>query len=319
MRIAILASASTAIAVALALFDSTPAEAARNRSVTVRRAPAATVVKPRTLQRQVKTRHVPKVKIEKKIVTKTPLKLKTDKKIITKTPLVGTGSAAAFVKKGGPQLKLKGLPITKAVASTPMRAGRVSLPTKKDFKPKLALAKPPKVQLQYRMAPFVQRHWKKAFFWVAVAGIGYLTIPEIYYERFLGYVDIEDPDYEGCIHLLSLAAFEEEEEIIRVRRPMPANAAYRYSASVAPEPAVSSGPSCALEPFIERSWSRPFVWVQIPKIGNVTVPEEYYDRFYDFVAAAPPNYQSACTVLVEAAAADTVATTSFDFQRPEFR
>jgi len=319
MRIAILASASTAIALALALFDSTPAEAAKNRSVTVRRAPAATVVKPRTLQRHVKTRHVPKVKIEKKIVTKTPLKLKTDKKILTKTPLVGTGAAAGFVKKGGPQLKLKGLPITKAVASTPMRVGRVSLPMKKDFKPKLTLVKPPKAQLQYRMAPFVQRHWKKAFFWVAVAGIGYLTIPEIYYERFLGYVDIEDPDYEGCIHLLSLAAFEEEEEIIRVRRPMPSNAAYRYSASVAPEPAVSSGPSCALEPFIERSWSRPFVWVQIPKIGNVTVPEEYYDRFYEFVAAAPPNYQAACTILVEAAAADTVATTSFDFQRPEFR
>ena len=136
------------------------------------------------------------------------------------------------------------------------------------------------------MAPFVQRHWKKAFFWVAVAGIGYLTIPEIYYERFLGYVDIDDPDYEGCIHLLSLAAFEEEEEIVRVRRPMPTNAAYRYSASVAPEPAVSSGPSCALEPFIERSWSRPFVWVQIPKVGNVTVPEEYYDRFYEFCRGA---------------------------------
>lgn len=318
MRIAILASASTAIALALGLFDSTPAEAAKNRSVTVRRAPAATVVKPRTLQRQVKTRHVPKVKIEKKIVTKTPLKL--DKKVMTKTPLVGTGGAAAFVKKGGPQLNLKSLPLTKAVASTPMRVGRVSLPMKKDFKPKLTLVKPPKAQLQYRMAPFVQRHWKKAFFWVAVAGIGYLTIPEIYYERFLGYVEVDDPDYEGCIHLLSLAAFEEEEEIVRVRRPMPTNAAYRYSAPEAPEPVVvSSGPSCAFEPFIERSWSRPFVWVQIPKIGNVTVPEEYYDRFYDFIAAAPPNYPSACTVLVEAAAADTVATTSFDFQRPEFR
>ena len=42
-------------------------------------------------------------------------------------------------------------------------------------------------------------------------------------------------------------------------------------------------------------------------------------RGYGFVAAAPPNYSAACAVLVEAAAADTVATTSFDFQRPEFR
>ena len=197
-----------------------------------------------------------------------------------------------------------------------MRAGRVGLP--KNFKPKLTLAHAPKAQFQHRMAPFVQRHWKKAFFWVAVAGIGYLTIPEIYYERFLGYVSVDDPDYDGCIHLLSLAALEEEEEIVRVRRPMPTNAVYRYSASVAPEP-VSSGPSCAFEPFIERNWSRPFVWVQIPKIGNVTVPEEYYDRFYGFVAAAPPNYSAACAVLVEAAAADTVATTSLDFRRPEFR
>ena len=59
--------------------------------------------------------------------------------------------------------------------------------------------------------------------------------------------------------------------------------------------------------------------VQIPKIGNVTVPEEYYDRFYGFVTAAPANYSAACAVLVEAAAADTVATTSFYFRRPEFR
>jgi len=308
MRIGILASASAAIAVAVTLFDATPADAATQRRV-VRKAQSTTVVKPRTLQRHVKKQHVTKLKVEKKT-------LKVEKKIITKTPLVGTGSAAAFAKKGGPQLKFKGLPITPAVASTSLRAGRLGLP--QNLKPKFTLAKAPKAQFQHRMAPFVQRHWKKAFFWVAVAGIGYLTIPEFYYERFLGYVSVDDPDYEGCINLLSLAALEEEEEIVRVRRPMPTNAVYRYSATVAPEP-VSSGPSCAFEPFIERNWSRPFVWVQIPKIGNVTVPEESYDRFYGFVAAAPPNYSAACAVLVEAAAADTVATTSFDFQRPEFR
>jgi hypothetical protein len=229
---------------------------------------------------------------------------------------MGTGSAAAFAKKGGSQLNLGRLPIHTAVAGTALRAGRVGLP--QNLRPKLTLTHAPKAQFQHRMAPFVQRHWKKAFFWVAVAGIGYLTIPEIYYERFLGYVSIDDPDYEGCINLLSLAALEEEEEIVRVRRPMPTNAVYRYSATVAPEQ-VSSGPSCTFEPFIERNWSRPFVWVQIPKIGNVTVPDDSYDRFYGFVAAAPPNYSAACAVLVEAAAADTVATTSLDFRRPEFR
>jgi hypothetical protein len=303
MRIAILAAAPVAIAVAVTLFDPTPAEAAQRR--VVRKTQSTTVIKrsvqPRTL-RHVKTHHAPKLKVEKKV--------------ITKTPLIGTGSAAAFAKKGGSQLNLGRLPITTAVAGTALRAGRVGLP--QNVKPKLTLTHAPKAQFQHRMAPFVQRHWKKAFFWVAVAGIGYLTIPEIYYDRFLGYVSVDDPDYDGCINLLSLAALEEEEEIVRVRRPMPANAVYRYSASVAPEP-VSSGPSCAFEPFVERNWSRPFVWVQIPKIGNVTVPEEFYDRFYGFVAAAPPNYSAACAVLVEAAAADTVATTSYDFRRPEFR
>jgi hypothetical protein len=302
MRIAILAAASTAAALTLTLFDSTPAEA-KNRHVAVRKAPARAVVrqsvKPQTL-RHAKKHYTPKLKVEKKI--------------ITKTPLVGTGSAAAFAKKSGPQLKFKGLPITPAIESTSLRVGRLGLP--QNIKPKLTLAKAPKAQYQYRLAPFVQRHWKKAFFWVAVAGFGYLTIPEIYYDRFLGYA--RDDDYDSCVHLLSLAALEEEEEIVRVRQPMPASAAYRYSASVAPE-SVSSGPACAFDPFIERNWSRAYVWVQIPNIGNVTVPEEYYDRFYGFVGAAPPNYSAACAVLVEAAAADTVATTSFDFQRPEFR
>ena len=303
MRTAILAAASTAIAVTLTLFDPTPAEAAKGRHVAVRKAPARAVVrqsvKPQTL-RHAKKHYTPKLKVEKKI--------------LTKTPLVGTGSAAAFAKKSGPQLKFKGLPITPAIASTSLRVGRLGLP--QNVKPKLTLAKAPKAQYQYRLAPFVQRHWKKAFFWVAVAGFGYLTIPEIYYDRFLGYARYDD--YDSCINLLSLAALEEEEEIVRVRQPMPASAVYRYSASVAPEP-VSSGPVCAFDPFIERNWSRAYVWVQIPNIGNVTVPEEYYDRFYGFVGAASPNYPAACAVLVEAAAADTVATTSFDFQRPEFR
>ena len=58
---------------------------------------------------------------------------------------------------------------------------------------------------------------------------------------------------------------------------------------------------------MERKWNHPFVWVQIPQTGNVTVPEDYYDRFYTLVGQEPPNYHSACKLLAEALAADTVA------------
>jgi hypothetical protein len=91
---------------------------------------------------------------------------------------------------------------------------------------------------------------------------------------------------------------------------MPSTAAYRYSANVAPK---SEAGSCSFAPFVERKWNHPFVWVQIPQIGNVTVPEDYYDRFYTLVGQEePPNYHSACKLLAEALAADTVAPTSVE-------
>jgi hypothetical protein len=52
------------------------------------------------------------------------------------------------------------------------------------------------------------------------------------------------------------------------------------------------------------------VWVQIPKVGNVTVPEDYYDQFVGHVSAEPSDFSAACNVLSEAAAMDTVAMTS---------
>ena len=68
MRIAILAAASTAIAVTLALLDPTPAEAAKSRHVAVRKAPARAVVrqtvKPQTLRRAT-VHHSPRLKVEK--------------------------------------------------------------------------------------------------------------------------------------------------------------------------------------------------------------------------------------------------------------
>ena len=76
----------------------------------------------------------------------------------------------------------------------------------------------PSLKFRPRFAPFVQRHWKKSFFWVAVAGLGYITVPELYYDRFYRCAGVDDPDYEGCISVLSYAALEEEDEMIgRVR------------------------------------------------------------------------------------------------------
>jgi hypothetical protein len=160
----------------------------------------------------------------------------------------------------------------------------------------------------------VQRHWRRPFFWAAIAGIGYLTIPELYYDRFYACVDAENPDYGCAVDLLSSAALNEEQETARARYAMPSNATYRYSADVAPKPEAGS---CNFDPFVERKWNHAFVWVKIPEIGNVTVPEDYYDRFYNYVVAEPPNYAAACRVLVEALAADTVAPSSTDVgQRP---
>src|SRR5262245_3546571 len=210
----------------------------------------------------------------------------------------GTGSGKLIPAK---------LPLVKASAGKANVVGRLSVPT--GLKPKLTLAHVPNANFKLRLAPFVQRQWKKAFFWVAIAGVGYLTVPEIYYDRFYRCARVDDPDYETCISVLSYAAIEEE-EFYRVRTPMPSTASYRYTAKV--EPTAEARQTCSFEPFVERQWNRSFVWVQIPQTGNVTVPEDYYDQFTSKLGAEPPNYPGACKVLVEAAAADTVTTTSPD-------
>jgi hypothetical protein len=208
---------------------------------------------------------------------------------------------------GSGKLAFAKLPLFKASAGKANLVGRLSVPT--GLKPKLTLAHLPNANFKLRLAPFVQRQWKKAFFWVAIAGVGYLTVPEIYYDRFYRCARVDDPDYEECISVLSYAALEED-EIYRVRTPMPSTASYRYTAKV--EPAAEARQTCSFEPFVERQWNRSFVWVQIPQTGNVTVPEDYYEQFTNKLGTEPPNYPGACKVLVEAAAADTVATTSPD-------
>ncbi len=212
----------------------------------------------------------------------------------------------------------KKLPLIKPVAANGQFKARLGLPP--NLKPKLTLVKAPKLLVVPKFQPFIQRHWKSAFFWVAVAGIGYLTIPEFYYDRWVSYVDEEDPDYDRAVYLLSLAALEEEEGVVRISKP--ADVPYRYTAPVAPPPTMidvaendpakkvntDGQPVCTLKPFVDRQWAQAFVWVQIPDVGNVTVPEQRYDQFVNALNAAPPNYETACTVLAEAAAADTVTT-----------
>jgi hypothetical protein len=202
------------------------------------------------------------------------------------------------------------LPTHKTLQATAPLKGRLDVPH--NLKPKFTLTKLTSQTFQKKMSPFVQKYWKKPYFWLALAGIGYVTVPEFYYDRFIACIDEED--YDRCVSLLSFAALEEEDAAARVHYPMPPAASYRYRASVSPREAAggadsgvaatATGSVCSFEPFIERKWNTAFVWVQIPETGNVTVPEDYYDRFHGAVAATPPNYKAACGLLVEAAAAD---------------
>ena len=313
MRTFSVASVSVAALMAMALFDAKPAEArGRGMSFSAPRASVTTRSSNKTFVKSVTKTTKPNLTLRRAVVHREPrIKhvAKIDKSLLKK------GTTSAFVQKStlsSAKLNFAKLPVHKTAIGNAHLVGRLAVP--KNFKPKLTLAHAPHSDLKLRLAPFVQRHWKKAFFWVAVAGVGYLAVPEIYYDRFYRCAGLDDPDYEACIGVLSYAALEEEDEAIgRVRTPMPSTAAYRYTAKVEPSPEARQ--TCSLEPFVERQWNSTFVWVQIPQTGNVTVPEDYYDRFYGKLGDEPPNYAAACKVLVEAAAADTVATTSLDLNR----
>ena len=210
------------------------------------------------------------------------------------------------------KLHVAKLPVFKTASAKAGLLGRLSVP--KNVKPKLMLAHVPSANFKLRLAPFVQRHWKTSFFWVAIAGFGYVTVPELYYERFNRCSTVADTDYDECISVLSYAVIEEEQQVSRVHYTMPAGAVYRYRAKV--QPTSEARQACSFEPFVERKWNREFVWVEIPQTGNVTVPEEIYDKFAVKVDGEPPDYTAACKVLTEAAAADTVvATTAMDLER----
>jgi hypothetical protein len=261
-----------------------------------------------------------------------------------KVPLGGQAPSAL----GGPKHPAPATTPTKGPGTTPVhqtklpqhpakppvgnQAGRVKFP--EQTRPKMTLMKGPGHHHGGRLGPFVQRHWKGPFFFAAVAGLGYLTVPEGYYDRFVAFVSGDEPDYEGAVALLSEAAVAEEAapEVL----PVPSNIVYRYRATAAPAavmyapvpaPArvvtsISSGqvssaplvapistvqaPVCQFKPFVARKWNQQSSWVLIPQVGNVTVPDDYYDRFFAAVSAEPPQYPAACAILTEAAANDTV-------------
>lgn len=228
---------------------------------------------------------------------------KLDKVVLKKGPMPKLGQGN-FMKLS--KAKLASLPKQKAMNGKMGLVGRLAVP--KNLKPKLALGLAPKPHMKHAFAPFLQRPWRRPFFWVAVAGLGYLTVPQLYYDRFYACTNVPDPDYDECARILSYAVIEEEEYIGRARYPMPAEASYRYRAKA--EPTQEARQACSLEPFVERKWNREFVWVEIPKTGNVTVPEDVYEAFHGKIEGEKPDYTGACKVLVEAAAADTVVATT---------
>jgi hypothetical protein len=230
-----------------------------------------------------------------------------------------TGRELVLLDEGGKTLhetRLGNLPLFTTVPGSAFFKGRLNVP--QDIKPRLTFLTPTNIPLQKKLGPFVQKDWKKPYVWVAVAGIGYITVPEPYYDRFRRCLEVED--YDGCVSLLSTAAIEEEDDAARLRYPMPPTASYRYSAEVANTAGDNgtvrpvAGTACSFDRFVERKWNTAYVWVRIPETGNVTVPEDYYERFRGSLAGSPPNYQAACAVLVEAAAADmmTLAGASSD-------
>src|SRR5262245_23908307 len=123
MRIVVLASASIAAAMAIALVDAAPADAAQ-RKIVVRKVQKLSVAKTPARQSHV-LRHMKRVqKLDKK-----PTFVKTDTpKLITAKPLLKKGVSPVLLSAGGSHLKLGKagkLPLFKPVAATATLKGRV--------------------------------------------------------------------------------------------------------------------------------------------------------------------------------------------------
>jgi hypothetical protein len=276
--------------VAISLLDTTPADARRSgggggssagrsashvtthRSAVVRSTHRSQVTTRRTAHHERQVKHERRTRHERSLKKE------------------GTSTVESATVKG-----IHNLPISKAVAGTSLLKARLAVP--QNLHPKLTLSHAPGLKFRPRFAPFVQRFWKRPFFWVVIAGIGYVTIPEFYYDPFYSCIGVDDPIYDDCLYILSYAALEDDEV---VRLSMPASAVYRYRAKA---PVTSDCRACRWDPYVERKWNQSYAWVKIPETGNVTVPDAVYDRFHGFVAANPPDYPRACLVLQDAASA----------------
>jgi hypothetical protein len=57
---------------------------------------------------------------------------------------------------------------------------------------------------------------------------------------------------------------------------------------------------------VNRDWNTPYVFIEVPRIGQVTVPQAAAEMVQVHLAGDPPNFEAAVVALEEAAAADTV-------------
>ena len=191
------------------------------------------------------------------------------------------------------------LPARLTVPAAGTKLGRIAPPL--SLVPKATLAAPKLGFLSQRFRPFLQRHWRSAFFWIAIPTIGYLTIPEHCYDRFWSYVAGPEPDYDGAVHYLAQVAVAEDGG--NVTRVTPARGtAIRYVAPNAPPTTFDA----RFQPFIDRQWNSAFATIAMPRIGNVTCPIAILAQVQPLLSGRAPRFADALALLEEAAAADTV-------------
>lgn len=222
-------------------------------------------------------------------------------------PGINRGNLAGFNNRGRNLVNnlirnpaLRNVPFRTTVRSTNIKLGRIAPPI--NIVPRLAVKAAPVKFAANRFKPFLQRHWRRAFFWIAIPTIGYITIPDHAYDRFVTYVERDEPDYDGAIKYLSRVAVEEEgSKVVRVAAPPPP-AAIKQTVAVAPDVAFDT----RLAAFVNRQWSTEFVWIEVPRIGRITCPKAIYEQVQPLLANTPPKFEDAVSLLEEAAAADTV-------------
>ena len=191
------------------------------------------------------------------------------------------------------------LPARLTVPANALKLGRIAPPS--NLIAKLTLSAPKPGFLATRFKPFLQRHWRTAFFWVAIPTIGYLTIPDHAYDRFVTFVSGSEPDYDGAVKYLSQVAVSEDESHV-VRLAPTETVPVRHVVTVAPAPIYDQ----RFIPFVNRKWNSEFVTISVPRIGNVTCPVSIVEQVKLQLTQNPPKFDEALALIEEAAAADTV-------------